>query len=240
MEPRLPLFDFGERGMRGARDVRAFRILLAVAEQADARALNAAHDAGVRLAHHRELHQVERPALHVGAGIDQAGPTGQGRHDRHDGRPVHLRQIAQQRNGQAQDGARISGADHGAGVPVLDVLEGDAQGRIPFAAQRGHGRFAHFDDFAGVLHGEARRLGLSEAGQFLADAVPVADQQNRHAVLLCRLDGTRHNGLGGVVSPHRVHGNLGAGHGTAVPGGVLARPSDDARGWEARRLRRSR
>ena len=160
---------------------------------------------------------MERPAFHVGAGIDQARPPVQGRHDRHDGRPIDLGQIAQQRDGQAQHGARISGADHRAGVPVLDVLKGDAQGRVPLAAQRGHGRIAHSDDFAGVPDGDAGRFGLPEAGQFPADPLLVADQQHRHAVFLRRLDGTRHHGSGGMVSPHRVHGNLGAGQGAAVP-----------------------
>ena len=99
------------------------------------------------LAHHRELHELLRRAIDVGAEVEHRRHAFLGRQLRGDRRPVDARQRLQheardrhQRAGVARGHAGLRGA-------VLDQVDRHAHRRVLLVAQRERRRLVHLDDF---------------------------------------------------------------------------------------------
>ena len=107
----------------------------------------------VRPAHDRVLHEVFRPAVDIGPGIDEVTEAMVIGKRAEDARAVDSRQGAQLQGAGSDGGAGVAGADHGVGPSVADEIGGDVDRRFLFPShgvdrscrsfppRRGRGRF---------------------------------------------------------------------------------------------------
>ena len=92
--------QLSENFVRDAGRLGPLGVFLTVAQDADARIPNAAHDTGVDLAHDGELDQVLRFTLHICPGINETGALTQSRQHGNNGRPLDALETAEAGDGQ--------------------------------------------------------------------------------------------------------------------------------------------
>ncbi len=125
--------------------------LLADIQQSDARpgdVLDAFHDNG---AHDRELEQVLRRTVGIGAKIEHVTPAGLGWHQRHNRGAVDARQGLEHEPCGRHQRAGVSGAYTGFRLALLDEVDGDSHRGIFLLTQRITWRLVHRNHFARVL-----------------------------------------------------------------------------------------
>jgi hypothetical protein len=101
----------------------ALDLLRADVEQADGRLGDAQYRAREDLAHDRELHQVLRVTLGVGAEVEEDRLAAPARHERGDRRALDARERAQHELGERHEGAGVAGGDGGRSLPLLHRVD---------------------------------------------------------------------------------------------------------------------
>jgi hypothetical protein len=155
----------------------ALALLLADGQEGDARLRNA-HDAlREDRAHPRELHQVLRRGIRVGADVEEdERPAGA---DHLDGkrRAIDTRQPPDSQNGGRHGRAGVARGHDRVGPPDLDEVARHRDRRVLLLAQGEGGVLMHLDDLARRNDLDVRR----ELARDLGDPRAVADEQ--HAIL---------------------------------------------------------
>ncbi len=107
------------------------------------------HGACEHVAHHGELDQVARVALHVGAEVEQHHVAARRGADRRHGRPVDAGQRLDDDLGERQQRAGVAGGDHAGCLAAGHRVDRDAH-RGAADAQRGGGLDVVADGLGGV------------------------------------------------------------------------------------------
>ncbi len=185
---------------------RSLRGLLAVRQHRHPGSGNALDAAAVDLAHEGELHEMHRPAVHVGSNVDQhRGPLHRRQH-REDGRPLDRPGAAENEHGPRHDGAAVAGAHHPRRLAALHELEAGADGVLLLAAHRLSRVVAHLDDLGCMLHLDGQAPTRPLTLELAAHALLGPDQDDGLALARC-VNGAVNDDGRGVVAPHGVDGD---------------------------------
>ena len=198
-------FRLAQRGGGGAGQVRALAFLRAVRHHADPRMRDAQGGARVHLAHQRELDDLQRRAVDVGAHVDQHGPScaAQCGERAADARAIDVIEPPQHEQPAGEDCAAVAGGDHAGALVLLHQVEADADRAVLLLAQRPPGVLVHLHDLGRVM--DAQFLFASAVTlELLADAPLVADQHDFQPPLAMRAQRAFHRGRGSQVTAHRV------------------------------------
>ena len=192
--------------MRLVVELASLLRLLADVQQSDPRTLHVEHEPRVDAPHHRELVEVERLAIGGGADVqDDHVSLRRGKH-RGDRRTLHRFDAAEAEQGRRDDGARVSGRNHGVRAALLLEPRGDVDRGVLLLPHRGGGGFTHLHAFRRVDHGRKRRVHV-EARRLLAHERFVPDEHHFEGSrrLAHRLDGTLDHHARGEVAAHGIH-----------------------------------
>ena len=170
-------------------------------------------DARISRAHDRELDEVARVALGVGAEVEHDHVVRlERRHQPGERGPVDARHRAQGDLAHRHQRAGVAGADRGARVAFLHRLDREAHRGLLGAAQRGGGLLVPADDILAVedLAGFAH-VGMAFERAF--DARPVADQQEVESVVIPAGQGRAGDHRAhALVAAHRINGDTRQAH----------------------------
>ena len=100
-------------------------------------------------AHVRELHQVLGSGIRVGAGVDQDGRAAERRNGDGDGRTVDVGQPADLEEARGEHRARVAGADHRVGRPLVHGPAGQEERALPLLPYGVRGLLVHGHDLLG-------------------------------------------------------------------------------------------
>ena len=185
------LARLGEQGVGLPLEVGALGGLGANVEQAHLGLRALEHPLGVIGAHKGELEQILRRTLRRGAAVDEHRAAAAGRHHRGHGRPADAPDALDHQRGRRQQRPRAARGDKGRPVPVLQQVQAHGQGGVLLLLKGGGRQFA---DVVLLEH--------------LEDVLPPAHQNDFHAQLPHRGEGTPHVGDGRVVAAHGVYDDL--------------------------------
>src|ERR1700688_880586 len=169
-----------------ARQFVAFDFLFADRQQPDSRPPVTKRRAVVHFTHHRELHQMLRLGIHVGANIEQNRDAAFGvRKRRGQCHPVHRFQRTQQKPRHGHDRAGISSTDQAIRLRLANQARRHMHGAVLLPAKRLRRMIIHGDHFAGG-HDLNRQVGRGMLGEVRAQRIRLPHKDDAHAVLACR------------------------------------------------------
>jgi hypothetical protein len=195
-----------EELVRLARQLVPLAFFLANREQADARALAAKRNTGVRGAHHGELDKMLRPAFHRRPGIEENGRLLPGGNESSEGWTIDARQAAKGANGSHHGATGVTGAEEGSGATFADRLGGELDRGARLSPQRGGGLLRHADVFGGVKDLDVEGAGTRMPSQLPLDQLGVTDQQESDLQMPRRNERAVDDAARGVVAAHGVNG----------------------------------
>jgi hypothetical protein len=185
---------------------RKFREESLSGQESHAGALDPEDVARVHVPHDRELEEMPRLRIDVGADVQEHGEALEVREHRGDRGAVHAAEHAHHEHRDRHGGAGVAGGDERAGLAVAHHLGGDAEGRVALAAERLRRALAHADDLGRMADVDAGRR--PDAGQLPLDGSLVPDEHHRGAELLDRRHRALDHHRGAVVASHGVNGDL--------------------------------
>ncbi|CBE68499.1 protein of unknown function [Candidatus Methylomirabilis oxygeniifera] len=168
----------------------------------------------IDIPHNSKLEEVSRLAIGIGADIQQDRLTFQRWNDESDGGTLYARKRTQGNQRRGHHRPRIPGADKGIGLPILDEIQADPDGRLLLLSQGGGRGFLHPDRLRGVSDRNAQAL-RGVLFQCPANFFFVPDQQDRQVEFTGGGYGALDGNRGTTVATHRVKGYTGS-H-TCVP-----------------------
>ena len=162
--------------------------------------------AGIDTAHHRKLREVNRFALHVGAGIQQDEFVFLPRHHRGNAAAVHAGDASDLEGAGGENAASVAEGNERIGLALADQFGGAGDGGIPFLAQRDDRLVRHLHHFRGVDDADAM-VAKTARRQGGMDFLLVADEIDDGEVFAF-LQGALHAGddhTATVVAAHDIH-----------------------------------
>ena len=199
--------------MRVANQLGAFAFFLADRQQPDARAIDAERNPRVHRTHGAELQQMRRPALDIGADVEQDAEPVARRNRRRERGPIDARQHAERAVGRQHRRPRVTGADERRGLSTRHRLCGRADRRTRLAPQRGGRRLGHADDVGRVEDADAELVGVGMSRELGANHFGRARKQKPEIEMTRGSQGAVDDAAGSVVAPHRVYGDADHGRG---------------------------
>ncbi len=184
--------------------VMPFHFLRTHVQQADLRAVEAEHGAGVSIAHHGELDEIFGSAVDVRAHIEQHYMLAARRHRGGDGRAVNARQRFQHELGGGHQRAGIAGRDHGAGLALLHRIERMAHAGFTPRAQSDGGFFIHRNDGIGMDDLRAGGQAAAARDQRADDGFTAEKDEPRIGIFLQHTACTMDDCLGRFVAAHGI------------------------------------
>ncbi len=209
----------------------AFDILLADVEQADARPVLVLYRSDQRRPHDRELQQMLRPAIDVGAEIEDVGGAAHAGQRGDDRGAVDARKHLENEARHRHQRPRVTGADTGLRFAVLDEVYRDANRRILLVAQRESWRFVHQHDLARVVNPKAWTGFGAARLQLRLDGVAQAHQDDVDVrVGFQEIERRRHGDVRTMIAAHAIDGycDFHEARCEAVPASLNARGDPDS------------
>ena len=159
-----------------ARQLIAFAFLFSDGEQPHARTPRAEHAAEINFAHDRELFQVLRLAIDIGADVEQDGNrTHGGGKNRGQRRTIHSGYRSEHHFRRGHRRARIARSHETGSAAFAHQPCAHANGGVTLGADRLYRLVIHGDDFAGVHDFNRQSCGGRVASQFGSQLIFVSD-----------------------------------------------------------------
>ena len=152
-----------QQPVRLADQLVALAFFLADRQQPDARLLDAERHLRVHRPHRRELQQVRRAAIRVGADVEQDAQAIARRNGGRQRRPIDAGQHAERRMRRHHGGAGVARAHQRRRVAAGHRFRGQRGSSPRFAAKRRRGRFLHADDVGRIDDADVERVPRRDA-----------------------------------------------------------------------------
>ena len=177
-------------------------------QQGHARVGDAVNRLRQHRAHQRELGQVFRRALRIGAEIEHVGVTVDARQHGADSRAADAADGLQHELAGCHQRAGVAGADASLYRTLLDQVDRHPHRGILLLFQRHRGQIVHADHFRGMLHPHTAVLLQAMFLDFSGELLPIADQHQFDAGnFVERLPRRAHGHFRAVVAAHGIESN---------------------------------